>query len=317
MWRAALRATPVLAIWTALLPALLLARLVAGAAAEDERRAGVEPSRPDLQLIVEAPPGLAERAAAIIDDDPRAWASLGRLVGLADPGPPVRVVLAPEGSELAAGAPPWVAGYAWPALGTVVLLPERTPTYPAGSFREVLRHELAHVLIARASAGRELPRWFHEGLAMVAAGTWGLEDRTRLTLALLRGEPVPLARLDALFGGGRGEVTRAYALAGSFVSELLARHGPDTAAEILSGVRRGRSFADAFAAATGTSLAAAEEAFARRRSFWNRWLPILSSSAALWAGVTVLALWAIGRRRARDAAVRRRWEEEERWGETP
>jgi len=40
-------------------------------------------------------------------------------------------------------------------------------------------------------------------------------------------------------------------------------------------------------------------------------VPVLTSSVTLWLLITLLALWAIRRRRARDAALRRIWEEEE------
>jgi hypothetical protein len=234
-----------------------------------------------------------------------------RLTGLADPGPPIRVVLAPEGSPEAGLVPRWVVGYALGDQGLIVLLPERVPRYPDSSLDDVLLHETAHVLVARAAAGRPLPRWFQEGMAMIAGRSWGLDDRTRLTLALLVDRPVSLAALDGRFALGQAEVNRAYAVAGSFVRDLLDRYGPGVAPAILAGVARGRSFEDAFFAATGTSLAAAEDSFWNRQTFWYRWVPVLTSSVTLWLLITLLALWAIRHRRRRDAAQRRIWEEEE------
>src|SRR5256885_2326590 len=139
-------------------------------------------------------------------------------------------------------------------------------------------HEMAHVLVARAAGGHPLPRWFHEGMAMIAGLSWGLDDRSRLTLALLVDRPVSLADLDQRFAGGQSEVNRAYAVAGSFVRDLFDRYGQDVAARILQGVSRGLSFPDAFRAATGDSLAAAESSFWDRQTFWYRWVPVLTSS---------------------------------------
>ena len=65
-------------------------------------------------------------------------------------------------------------------------------------------------------------------------------------------------------------------------------------------------------APTGTTPAAAEASFWKRQTFWYRWVPLLTSSVALWTLVTLLALWAIRRRRARDAALYAHWDEEER-----
>jgi hypothetical protein len=267
------------------------------------------------RLVISGPPSLDRVAARVRAIDPERFLDAMRLVGLTDPGPPIQVFLGPEGSDLAAGVPPWVSGYAYGAEGVIVLLPARTPSYPDSSMEELLRHEVAHVLVARAAQGRPLPRWFHEGVAMIAGSSWGMDDRSRLTVTMiggLGGKDVSLADVERQFTGGRGSTVNAYAIAGAFVNELLRREGDDAVARILAGVGRGLSFKDAFRDATGATLAAAEQSFWRRQSFWYRWLPILTSSVTLWLLITLLAIWAMGKRRARDAALRRVWEEEDR-----
>jgi hypothetical protein len=263
------------------------------------------------RIEVEAPPALAGTAAQLRAIDPSRLASVMRLVGLEQPGPPIRVILAPEGSGAATVVPPFVSGYAVGEQGVIVLLPGRVPSYPDSSLSDLLAHEVAHVLIARAAGGRPLPRWFHEGMAMIAGLSWGFDDRSHLTLALLVDRPVSLAALDDRFAGGQAEVNRAYAIAGSFVHDLFDQYGQGVAARILQGVSRGLSFADAFRAATGSSLAMAESSFWDRQTFWYRWVPLLTSSVTLWMLVTLLALWAMKRRRERDAALRRVWAEED------
>jgi hypothetical protein len=168
------------------------------------------------------------------------------------------------------------------------------------------------VLIARASGGRPLPRWFHEGLAMIAGLSWGLEERSRLTLALLADRTVSLDELDRRFAGDQGTVQRAYTVAGAFVRDLVQRHGTAAPGRILTGVADGLSFEEAFRRATGMPLAAAAGDFWARQTFWYRWVPLLTSSVTLWILVTLLALWAMRKRRARDTAQRRLWEEEDR-----
>lgn len=267
----------------------------------------VEPPR----LVVEAPSGLEPTARRVRAFPPAELASAMRLVGLDEPGPPIRVILAEEGSGTALAVPPWVSGYAYSDRGIVVLIPSRTPAYPDASLEDLLRHEVAHVLIARASGNQPLPRWFHEGMAMIAGLTWGLDDRARLTMTLLADREVSLAELNQRFQGTGAEVYRAYAISGSFVRDLLERHGPEAPARVLAGVRQGLSFEDAFLRATGETLGEAESSFWDDQSFWYRWVPILTSSALLWIAITLLFLWAVKRRRARDAALKRLWEEEE------
>jgi hypothetical protein len=166
------------------------------------------------------------------------------------------------------------------------------------------------VLAARAAGGRPLPRWFDEGLAMIAGGTWGADDRARLVLELLLDRGVTLAGLDRRFAGGEREVAGAYALAGAFVHDLVQRRGAAAPGRILAAVAAGAPFPEAFEDGAGTNLAAAEADFWRRHSL-QRWLPLATSSTTLWLGITLLALYAVTRRRRRDAALRARWDQEE------
>ena len=263
------------------------------------------------ELAIEAPPELRRYLARLDHLDRERLAGAMELAGLAEAGEPIRVILAPEGSPLARRVPPWVAGYAMGELGTVVVFPTRASTYPYDSLEELLQHEVAHVLVARAAGGAEVPRWLHEGIAMTAGGAWDLEDTGRGGLTVARQGEVPLSRLPELFRGGGGAAARAYAVSGGFVRFLLRRHGRAVTGEILAGLAAGLPFREAFRRAAGESLAEAEEAFWRKQTFWHRWLPLVTSSTVLWIGVTALALWAMRRRRRRDAERFARWEAEE------
>jgi hypothetical protein len=263
------------------------------------------------RLAVQAPARHAGLAAQLESLPPRRFAAAMGLIGLERAGPPIAVALVTERSPEAAAAPAWVAGYAYGALGRIVLFVERTPTYPDGSLAALLDHEVAHVLVSRAAAHRPVPRWFNEGVAMVAGHAWGIADTSRLTLAILTRGGQSLAEVDDLFAGHSGEVARAYALAGAMVRELLRRYDRGVVARVIAGVRAGRPFDEAFRAATGSSVATFETAFWRRHSFLYRWVPLLGSSVTLWFAITLLALVAFRRRRRRDAEIRDRWRVEE------
>ena len=262
-------------------------------------------------LQVEAPASLAPIAARVRAYDAARLLDTMRLVGLDDAGAPIRVALVEEDSPEARAAPSWATGYATGGGGMIVLIPSRAPTYPYGSLDALLQHEVAHVLIDRAAGGQHVPRWFHEGVAMAAARSWDLEDRTRLILEMVPGRSESLDEIDMLFTMGSGPANRAYALSGAFVRDLIGRYGPAVPGEILAGARGGLPFGDAFLRATGMSLADTTRAFYRRQNLWNRWIPFLTSGFTLWTGITVLALWAIRRRRERDARRKEEWALEE------
>ena len=270
-----------------------------------------------------APPRLEIRGPASHDDlierlenhDPSVFVPIMELLGLDDAGPTIVVKIAPEGSVDARRAPSWGLAYALGELGQVVLIPSRIAAegsrgYPDNSLEAVLRHEVAHVLIARAARRRPIPRWFNEGLAVFAVHGWGIYDRPRLMWATLRRGP-SLADLEAGFRGGAGQAGRAYALAAAFVRFTFDHFGEGTAAGILRQVGQGESFEDAFRSATGVQLNRAESEFWQQLDFWNKWIPFLTSSTTLWAAIAALALVAFKRRRDRDAEMQARWDEEE------
>jgi hypothetical protein len=244
--------------------------------------------------------GYARRLEGI---DPARLLAVMRLVGLDDPGPAIPVLLVPEESPLAARTPAWIAGYAR-ADSVIVLFAARTPSYPHESLPELLQHEVTHVLIARAAGGRPVPRWFHEGVALVAERGWSLGERTRLAYHLAFGGAASVASLDALFATPQS-VSRAYDLSGAFVQDLLQQHGPDMAARILACMRTGEPFERAFASVTGASVTEANDAFWHRRRLWVSWLPWVTSPGTVYGVMTMLALAAILRVRMRRAARRR------------
>ncbi|HZI50419.1 MAG TPA: hypothetical protein VFE29_01225 [Terriglobia bacterium] len=263
------------------------------------------------QLRFEAPAELASARMRLESFDTNQLADVVRLVGLRTPGPPIRVQLATDSSEWAENVPRWVAGYALAGSDAVVIFPSRSPSYPDRTLNDVLRHEVAHILISRASSRRPLPRWFNEGLAMSAEREWRFRDQTQLFFELVSGPRKSLDTLDQLFQGTERDQSRAYLLSGAFVRGLLNDNGEATAGRILENVARGNSFESAFADVMGRSTAAAESDFWKSQRVWTSWMPVLFSQEVLWLAVTLLALLAIYRRRRRNAEIRKRWEKED------
>lgn len=290
------------------LTARLASRLLVGTAAL--LGAAVAFSAPP-RLRVEAPPSLDAYAREVERLDPNVFFPAMELTGLWDPGE-VRVLVAPEGSPLARRAPSWAVAYADPPAGTVVLVPTRTPVWPDDGLPDVVRHEVAHVLTFRAAGGRMVPRWFDEGLAMAAGRERPLEDDLREALAVLTGPRLRFAQVDLLFQGGRADASRAYALSSAFFGDLLVRHGSALPRRVLTRMAEGATFEEAFRRATGVEFRDETGVFWASRRSLERWLPILTSTAAVWLGIVLLAAWAVRVVRGRKAVRLAEWEAEER-----
>lgn len=263
-----------------------------------------------VELHIEAPPELGPARARLASFDAARLADLVTLAGLAEPGPPIAVILAAETSEWARSSSAWTAGLAIGA-DRIVLFPARSPVYPHDTLEDVLRHEVMHVLIARATDGRPVPRWFNEGLAMYAERPWALEDTTRMAYAFALGPTLTLDQIDDLFSGDRSMQSRAYALAGGLVRRIVADHGRMVTARLLARVATGVRFDEAYVQVTGRTLRAAEARFWEEQRVWSTWVPLLTSTAMLWLMMTLLAMYVARQRRLTRAALHRQWAAEE------
>ncbi len=266
---------------------------------------------PEIRVVV--PPELENIAVQVGRLAQEDFTEVLNLTGRLGFSEPITVVLMPEGSPLAEEMPRWVAGYARGDRRTVVLFPARVPSYPDRNLRTLLRHEVAHVLVWEAAGGRAVPRWLNEGIATVAAREWGLEDRARYAAAVIGSGPRSTRQLDRAFRGSASEARRAYALSAGFVRFLQTEYGVLMPARILDGLAEGLDLERAFLEASGVDLRRAERRFFKDQALWNTWVPFLTSTAALWMAVTILALVAIARRQARNRTMYEMWDEEEDW----
>src|SRR5437867_12023151 len=234
------------------------------------RRASLLPSEfPKLEI--EAPTELDPVRNRLQSIPPGRFADIAEFLGLIDPGPVIQVKLATETSDVARVVAPWISGFAAGESNLVVVFPARSPGYPDNTLEDVLRHEVAHVVIWRASAGRPVPRWFNEGLAMEVERERRFQDQTQLLYQLLTGGRIDLQQLDRLFSGRQNDQTRAYALSGALVHDLVQRHGPTACREILMRVHQGTPFDIAFGTVTGNTPSEAESEFWRRQRIWTSW----------------------------------------------
>ncbi len=210
----------------------------------------------------------------------------------------------------------WVAGVAsWGERYAAVRAGGPGDGLPA--LRSVLRHELAHLALARATEGRA-PRWLQEGYAQLAAGDWDWEEAWRLRWAFVRGGGSTLEGLSLRLPADPEGARLAYQLSYTAVQEILS----------LSGERGLR----AFIAALGQG-ATTDEAFRRvfaltEGQFEDRWrsavagrygiLYTLSRAAFFWIAVSLLVAWvAIRRKRRNRERLEAMREAEAREGEGP
>jgi hypothetical protein len=207
-------------------------------------------------------------------------------------------------------APEWAGGVAFPDARLIVL-----PIYPSAAVRPsetgtVLRHELAHLLLRRNLPGG-IPRWFEEGYAEIAAGSWDVESAWQLRLAFLTGRAPPLDSLALRWPRATEDARLAYLLSATAVEHMRRRTGDDGFALLMRNWRREGSMDRAVRSTWGMTMGRLEDewrADVRRR---YGWLLVLGNLALVWAMATVLVLlaWIPRRRRNRERMAAMRAEE--------
>src|SRR2546425_28312 len=254
---------------------------------------------------------LAERARVIL---PRIEAELS-----ARPAGPYRIILIPPGHArlpvppggpdprvLDSQAPSWAAGYVIPERRLGAIRVAGAESYPYSDLASVLAHEATHMLLYDAG-GPGLPRWFGEGVATGIERSWGMRDVLVYSSSLLTGRLPALADLDAAFDASDDRARAAYAAAFDFMLWTVKTFGNGVVRDIVRQTAV-RPFPEAWRAATGLSLERSEAQWRRGSLLLYRWVPGLTGTTALWIGITLLALLAGARRRARSRRILERWE---------
>lgn len=270
---------------------------------------------------VQAPPVFLEGVplgsglrTLLLDETARAHADAAAFFGcaLADP---VTVVWAEDPGafrRFSGREPGAIAGLAFPAERRIVLFAPALMSRP-DRIVPVLRHEMWHLLFARATARAtvEPPHWLDEGIATWRCGEWDLDfelrrDRdTWIRDAAAAGALFRFEELDSRFPEGP-RMPLAYAQSAAFVEWLAGLEGEASLQELLGHLDADLDPDPAFRATWGAGLAELEGRW-RDHALPGGLLRRLPSAATLgvWAGVLlgILVVAAYVRKRRRMAAL--------------
>ncbi len=188
--------------------------------------------------------GIAARAAE------RSLETASSLLGHV-PAEPVKLIIARDDDHfrlLTGGAlPEWSAAVAT-GDNTIILTPL---TGIRHRLEHVVAHEIAHIVLQDAAGETFVPRWFHEGTAELAAGSFGLRDRFYLAWHVVRKKQMSFADIQDVFSRAGADAGLAYDESMLAVRQLIRMHGSNVLRRIVEGLAGDASFPEAFFAATG------------------------------------------------------------------
>lgn len=243
-------------------------------------------------------PNLADEARELADYIPEAWSEIEKaLAGDLDDRLTINFVAHAGRIAEGTGMPRWAAGVAHSESGEIVIA-KHAPDGSLTDLDSLLRHELAHVALHRATAGEELPRWFHEGVAESFGNEIDLL-RSQTLAGAVYGSGVPA--LEELEGNFHGidpiAVTVSYAAARDFVNHLRYRDDGSDLRQLMTELRRGTAFEAAFVKAFGRSLGELDGEWRSGLSGRFVWFPVISSGGLPFAALSPLIVVAAVRRR--------------------
>jgi len=198
----------------------------------------------------------------------------------------------------ATGMPRWAAGVAHPESGEIVIA-QHAPDGSLTDLDSLLRHEMAHVALYRATGGQRLPKWFHEGVAESFGNEIDLM-RSQILAGAVYGPGVPaLGELEDNFRGVDPiAATVGYAAARDFVNYIRGRDGDGSdLRQVMTELRRGVSFEAAWVKAYDRSLAELDREWRTGLSGRFAWFPVISSGGLPFAALSPLMVVAVVRRR--------------------
>lgn len=294
---------------TSLLAALVAAILLVlaplrSARAETGEAAGWELTTATSQLrlgrvILNYDPDLADEAHELAAYIPGWWSEMEKaLAGDLDDELVINYVAHSGRIAEATGMPRWAAGVAHSESGEIVIA-HHAPDGSLSDLDSLLRHEMAHVALYRATGGEPLPRWFHEGVAESFGNEVDLM-RSQILAGAVYGPGVPgLDKLEENFHGiDPIAATVSYAAARDFINHVRGRDddGSDMR-QLLAELRKGTNFDAAWIKAFGRSLGELDSEWRTGLSGRFVWFPVISSGGLPFAALSPLIVIAAVRRR--------------------
>ena len=216
--------------------------------------------------------------------------------------------LAPAGSP----PPPYAVGVAYPGLGLIILSVVSPDSWFPPDQGAVLTHELSHIALHRAVAGRPLPLWFVEGLATHQAGEHRLARVRTLWEAAVADNVLPLELVSRRFPERANQVNLAYAQSADLVRHLLqSSDDRSRLGTLLAHVAEGMAFETAVLTSYHIDLDYLEREWRHGLSERFRVLPLVLTGTALWGGIAILVIVAYARRRKQHREKLAHWAAEE------
>jgi hypothetical protein len=184
------------------------------------------------------------------------------------------------------GLPEWGGGG---AIGdSLIIIPVDFKPFLEQSFPQITIHEIVHIVLARAYPSVSIPRWFHEGAAMLLSGELSWEENATVSKAIFLGRLMPLAFIDSVNSFKRSRADLAYSQSHLAALFLVEQYGIAVLPEILRAARKSRNFQAGLLEATGLNSREFEEMVGKYIASKYQFVFFVTDSYMWWVLIAIL-----------------------------
>lgn len=207
--------------------------------------------------------------------------------------------------------PEWSVGVAFTKENIIVIYTTRARAKYAPNYDmyKVFQHELSHIVMGRAMARNNVPRWLDEGIAQFLAVEWTNSDTFRLTIAYIMGNLIPLEELFYSWPKEGRKARLAYLQSRTLVG-YLARNG--NLGRIITYIREGKTADQAIMMTTGMTISQLEKEWKHHMGRIYTWLFLVFRPEVIWTIMVLIffaAYWKV-RTRSKKKLKRMAMEDE-------
>ena len=180
----------------------------------------------------------------------------------------------------------------WGGAGTIgeghIIIPLDKKPFLNHSFSQILTHELVHVVIARLCKDIPIPRWFHEGCALLLSGEANSDEGVILSRALFLNSIVSLEEIDTVNAMSQYKAQLAYCQSRQAVLYLVETYGISVLSEIIQKTNENGSFENGLYASCALTPGELKRYYEKSMLQTHSKIFWLSDSWLLWIVITIL-----------------------------
>ena len=179
-------------------------------------------------------------------------------------------------------------------------------------FYEVLKHELNHIYLNRISKNYNIPRWFKEGFCMYYANESSLRNKLILGDKINNKDWFDLRTINQKFqGSSKKQFNFAYAYSQAAVENMIDLYGEKSIQDIISYIKEGYSFDEAFNSSTLITIDSYSEHIYTNIYSRYRWFNLIKFPNFLLVLAPLLLTMIFIMKKIRNQKIIKKWELEE------